>query len=570
METTSITRKQFMAGSMGAAVALASAAGMPVAASSAEEAASPTWLGEEPSIGEISRTLETEVLIIGAGNGGTAAAATAAQLGVDFLLAEQFDTVQDTRHWVGGVNTRYTEAAGVEVDVPRLQYELARYASFKCNQRLHKMWIDESAEMISWIGDLQEAEGRMPLFDTNLGDEMEPTCRTGNYVPPLEHMFVDPEIGYAYDTAQILESYGYRPDRNEMFQNIVEEAGNKILWNHTLIRLIHDAGKVTGAIFETADGNVQVNANHVILATGGYPANPDMVKALAPIVPLCVTGANYSPKDRGDGIKAALWAGATMDPEPAPMIFNRGMVAPGTACGYVEDGGDAHFPTTMNEWLGSQPFLKVDANGRRFANESCPYDFICFAATEHPGGVWCQVFDSNMAQDIARFNTAGCSRMAQRLVANGKSVDENYAFDLENGMMFKADTLEELADKLGFEDGAKETFLAEVARYNELYDAQDDADFGKEAYRLSELRTPPFYGGWYGGNLLTTCDGLRIDEEMRVLDANSAPIPGLYAIGDCSGSFFSGNYPEYLVGVAVGRTVTQGRHVIRKIAGDID
>ena len=83
-----------------------------------------------------------------------------------------------------------------------------------------------------------------------------------------------------------------------------------------------------------------------------------------------------------------------------------------------------------------------------------------------------------------------------------------------------------------------------MEKYNGFYDAQEDADFGKEAYRLSELRTAPFYGIWYGGSLLTTVDGLRINEDMQVLNAESQPIEGLYAAGDCSGSIFGTTTPS--------------------------
>ena len=69
--------------------------------------------------------------------------------------------------------------------------------------------------------------------------------------------------------------------------------------------------------------------------------------------------------------------------------------------------------------------------------------------------------------------------------------------------------------------------------------------------------------------MLTTLDGLRINKDCQVLDAEDEVIPGLYAAGDASGSFFSGNYPEYLVGVACGRSTTQGRHVARYLAGEI-
>ena len=95
------------------------------------------------------------------------------------------------------------------------------------------------------------------------------------------------------------------------------------------------------------------------------------------------------------------------------------------------------------------------------------------------------------------------------------------------------------------------------------------SDFGKEAYRLSELRNPPFYGGWYGASILTTLDGLRINKHLQVLDTAEEPIPGLYAVGTCSGSYYSGNYPVYLVGNCLGRNMTFGYQVIKEIAGDV-
>lgn len=220
--------------------------------------------------------------------------------------------------------------------------------------------------------------------------------------------------------------------------------------------------------------------------------------------------------------------------------------------------------------IGSQPFLKVDRDGRRIANESCNYDAICHAAANKKGGVWCQIFDVNAPDDVQRFQTQGCSAMTRNMQLRGKTVDEAYGEQYINtGIMMKADTLDELAGKLGFEGEAKKTFLAEVDRYDSLYDAQDDEDFGKETYRLSAIRTAPFYGCWYGGSLLTTLDGLRINENMQVLAADGSVVEGLFAAGDCSGSFYSGNYPVYIVGDACGRTLTFGRHAVRYICGDI-
>ena len=82
--------------------------------------------------------------------------------------------------------------------------------------------------------------------------------------------------------------------------------------------------------------------------------------------------------------------------------------------------------------------------------------------------------------------------------------------------------------------------------------------FGKESYRMLPLENPPYYGCRQGATVLCTLDGLRINAKMQVLDTEGNPIEGLYSAGDCSGGFFAHNYPEYIVGVAIGRTLTEG------------
>ena len=114
-----------------------------------------------------------------------------------------------------------------------------------------------------------------------------------------------------------------------------------------------------------------------------------------------------------------------------------------------------------------------------------------------------------------------------------------------------------LAEKLGL---PVENFKATVDRYNELYDKQQDEDFGKEAYRLSEMRTAPFEGvRMSGGYFICTMDGIKIDTNINAVDTNGNPIEGLYVAGDCSGGYFDTSYPNLLAGAAAGRSVTFGR-----------
>lgn len=520
------------------------------------------WLGEAPEIAasDIAETKETDLLIIGAGNGGMAAAATAADLGLDFMLCEKTGSIQRSRHWFGAINTRYTKAAGVEVDENRLLNEFSRYASGQCDQRVIRVWIKESADVVEWIDPILTQAGMTCAFDSDIDHE---TGGTDFYIAPMEHYYAGTDAA------------GEKLERNKVLLSYINEKGHDVAYNHRLVKLLReDGGRVTGAIFETEQGYTQVNAaKGILLTTGGYVSDAEMLRACNPLVDRCVTLQYGSPNNRGEGIKAGMWIGAQKDSIGAPMIFDRGAVLPGQNAGIVTPAGEtAGFIGSDKQFnLGSQPFMKVARDGRRFCNESTPYDFCCFAAAEHEGGVFCQVFDSNLKEDVKRFSTIGCSRQTQQLLAQKADapIDEIYADQLEKGTMVKADTIDELADKLGFEGASKEAFLAEVDRYNAFFDAQSDDDFGKEAYRLSALRTAPFYGVWYGGSILTTVDGLRINEDMQVLDADARPIEGLWAAGDCSGSIFGNNYPEYIVGCACGRTITFSRHAVRHIAGDL-
>ncbi len=564
----SFTRRGFLAGAAAAgALAAFSLSGCAPEAQGAEgdanqaENAVPSWLGEEPEIDNIAETVDCEVLVVGAGCSGLPAAAQAAQLGMDLVFCEKTDHIADTHFDIGAINSRFTPKDHL-VDKGRLLNELNRYASFKNDPEVTKVWINESADTIDWLLDLFGDQDLTFYVDEENGSDFR-AGGTDYYIPWEMHRL----------TPKGPDAIPYVP-HNQLLQQYIENAGYQISFNHDLVKLVREEGegaRVTGAIFETENGYKQVNASKgIVLACGGYAGNPDMVRGINPIVPKCVTACDFNQNNTGAGIKAGMWAGAAKDVDPAAMIFDRGGVEPGVDAGYTEIGGKLMFPGHIQQLgVGSMPFLKVDRNGVRITNESANYDAICHAAAQRPGGVWCEVFDVNAPEDVQRFKTQGCSNNVWRNTLNGHSIDEAYAAEIEAGVIKKADTLDELADMLGFEGNAKETFLATIERYNELYDKGEDEDFGKEAYRLSAIRKAPFYGAWFGGSLLNTLDGLRINKYMQVLDTNGAVIPGLYAAGTNSGSFYSGNYPVYIVGNCMGRNITFGRRSVLHIAGEI-
>ena len=515
------------------------------------------WLGKEPDIDEaaITETVDTDILIVGAGNGGIFAAAYAAANGLNFRVIEQNGNVQDTRHWYGAIDSAAAKEAGEKpADRAKLLSEISRYASGKCDQRVVKTWINESAAMHDFMRSILEDKYGWTCDFTSGAEAAWPA---ENAEHNTDYLFPVQEHNYMAS-----ESASGKP-RNELLLDYIRELGYDVDFKTSLAKLEKDStGRITGIIAQSTEDDhfIRYNANKgVLLACGGFPGNPYMMEQLDPLGTSVTTACSYSPADKGYGIRAAVWAGANLDKEAAPMLFDRGIVAPGVDGGYVASdsafGGKA-FPGPIRQYNpGTQPFLKVNRNGERFANESSPYNDIVYAAAHQPGRVYAQICDANVLEDAKRFHTIGCSaqtRNGGEKYFQGK-VDEAVAA----GTLFVCDTIEELADKLGFTGEAKDTFLATVERYNELYDKQNDEDFGKPAYRLSAIRTAPFYGCWLGASLLTTEQGIAINK----------PMPGLYVTGDMSGSFFANNYPCLMAGVAMGRTLTYAIKAIKQMGG---
>ena len=525
------------------------------------------WLGKEPDIDEtaITETVDTDILIVGAGNGGMFAAAYAAANGLNFRVIEQNANVQDTRHWYGAIDSAAAKEAGEKpADRAKLLSEISRYASGKCDQRVVKTWINESAAMHDFMRSILEDKYGW-VCDFTSGSEA--AWPTENAEHNTDYLFPVQEHNYmASESASGLA-------RNELLLQYIQELGYDVDFKTSLAKLEKNSeGRITGIIAQSTEDDhfIRYNANDgVLLACGGFPGNPYMMEQLDPLGTSVTTACSYSPSDKGYGIRAAVWAGANLDKEAAPMLFDRGIVAPGVDAGYVESensfGGKA-FPGEIKQYNpGTQPFLKVNRNGERFANESSPYNDIVYAAAHQPGRVYAQICDANILEDVKRFHTIGCS--AQTRNAGAEYIQKQMDNAEEKGCFFKADTIEELADKLGFTGEAKDTFLATVDRYNELYDQQNDEDFGKPAYRLSAIRKAPFYGCWLGASLLCTEQGIAINEKGQALDNDNKPMPGLYVTGDMSGSFFANNYPCLMAGVAMGRTLTFAMKAIKQMAG---
>lgn len=227
-----------------------------------------------------------------------------------------------------------------------------------------------------------------------------------------------------------------------------------------------------------------------------------------------------------------------------------------------------------------EPFLYANMRGQRFCNEFLGFVYMndvmmhqdLFMGGEnydHPekgsGGWYCQIYDSQYMSHPGFADLVPPQVMEKYMP---EISDDDYAAShggtKRSGVFpqlidtYRANTLDELADKLGIED--KGVFLASIQRYNELCVKGVDEDFGKDPKWMNAILTPPFYGIRRHLRVSALCSGVYTNASGQALDANKAPIAGLYCVGNLGGQFYGGaDYPFHATGLSLGHCYTFGR-----------
>lgn len=536
----------------GAALGLAGCAPSSKGASSSEETLAETgeWYGAPEPLESFTfaEEIDTEVLICGGGHGGMLASLASAEKGAQTLVIEKSGEIGIVREYIGAIGATAQKESGNNTDPAKVANELMRYASYRANQRLINLWAYRSGEVVDWLMGHLEQRGLWIVAENDTGESDHHGCFP---IYPTQMDIQSEEqtmLGESMAAAHIVKA--------------AEDLGAEYRFNTALVQLIQEDGKVVGAVAQTTDGDyLKINASKgVLLATGGYEGDADLFCRLNQRESSVTAFNTGLPQNKGEGIKAGIWAGGRKDETATAMLFDRGALTPDAETG-------APFLGTIF-WMGSQPWLKVNAQGERFCNESAPYDFPIFASGLQKDKAWYPIWDANWKENVSRFHTIGCSRIEK---SPTEGMTQNFLFEmiegmngglLENGIIQQADTIEELAEKLNLPSDALATTVAE---YNAMAEAGADTLFGKEAKDLIPLNTPPFFGVKQGGMLLCTLDGLLINDSCQVLNEDNEAISGLWACGNVSGGFFADNYPELVVGVACGRTWVQAYTAIESM-----
>ena len=395
-----------------------------------------TWETAPEPITEVDATEETDVVVIGGGIAGFSAACSAAEKGAKVVLLEKTGAGQFRGIDYGAIGGKLQLEAGIDLRDRKqdVLQEVLRWGDHRGDYRVVKAWVDHSAEALDWAADML----------TNHGITIAPIPMEMQVIPDAwyEH--------YATDAFQIVPTdeliaeggeAGYEPPFAigwaKAFTAYAGELGVDVRFNTEALQLVQDeAGAVAGVVCEEQAGVTRIDAKAVVMATGGYGNDEEMMDAFIPGHAEDVHNISTPPHNTGDGIRMGAWVGGAIDEAPhCPMYFDEG----------VE--GLEHMPSIP---LTRQPWLYLNDLGERFCNEECIKDW---AESGNTGALQKHIFTVIDQDFVEKIHTEGpVTKRTNYFKANEpvpyfqEEIDE--ALLRENPRVVKADTLEELAEHI--------------------------------------------------------------------------------------------------------------------------
>ena len=496
------------------------------------------FTGNEDASAAEDRVIDTDIVIVGAGGAGMTAAITAAEAGKDVVILESQAMVGgNSVRATGGMNAaetpaqdenEFTESAGVEKTLETAASEWAdnetitalantvaeQWAAYQANPEgyfdsVELMELDtligghgindpalvetlcsNSADAVAWLGEQ--------------GIELSSVGAAGGASVKRIHRPVD-------DQGLVISVGSYIIPR---LQSKCEELGVEILLNTTANKILTDAdGAAVGIEATDKDGaTVTVNAKAVVLASGGFGANLDMVTEYKPELEGFMTTNAAGAQGQGIDMAVAIGAG-TVDMDQIQ----------------IHPTVEANTAALITEGLRGDGAILVNAEGNRFTDEVGTRDVVSAAEIAQTGSYSWLVIDQAMA--------------------DASSVIQGY---INNGYTVTGETYEELAEAMGVDAAA---FAATMDKWNAAVAAGVDEEFGRTSF-ANPLDTAPYYAIKVTAGIHHTMGGLTINPQTQVLAGDGTVIDGLYAAGEVTGGVHGGNR---LGGNAVADFVVFGR-----------
>ncbi|MPW24731.1 FAD-dependent oxidoreductase [Alkalibaculum sp. M08DMB] len=479
------------------------------------------------------KKIETDVIVVAAGLSGLAASIAAAESGAEVVAFEKANTT-------GGAANMAMGPLGIGSSIQKNQMvpltpgEAFRkhmfYTHYTVDARLVRDYYFKSGSTIDWLMDMGvEFFGASRAFGA----------------PEATRAYSDGEFTWHIVKPEGGGAPGPRVAAT-MIKRMSEKASEldvEIMLETPVKRIIMEDGKAVGVIAKDKNGNeIEARAKAVIIATGGFGDNPEMIKEET-VYEFGKTIFNFAiPGMKGEGIKMAWEAGAGRTETKMELMYQ--------------------LPDNMNHFIldGAfrQPCLWVNKNGHRFM----PEDQIANtthtgnAITAQPGMVAYTIFDSKLLRKYKKKGPDIISHVHPHDLYD--HFDAQWEKDLADGYepIAQADTIEELAEKAGIDVAG---LLEQVQEYNDMCAEGYDEIFEKERQYMQPIEKGPFYCCRQNVGAYGSYGGILINHKTEVMTQDSKVIPGLYAVGTDACNIYGDSYTFTLSGNTMGFCLNSGR-----------
>lgn len=517
-----LSRRTFLAfgsvAALGGAAALAGCA--PQSASSADKAAADSDANEAATMKTADETRECDIVVVGAGGAGLWAAVEAVRAGKSVIVVEKGGNVGVGNGALAGgpfmVGSKLQQEAGVDFTVEEAFTHIMEYAHWSTNAAAIKAAVEISGETVDQFTD---------VFGVPTG------LRPDNY--GAGHASV--RANFQGDT----EAQVKGEERMKPLQEFVEAEGGEFLFNTAGKRLIMEDGACVGVQCE-GDAVIDVRAKQTIVATGGFLGNVEMRKEkfgtfVNPLGSVLSTGEGIDMVQAAGGQLSTQWGIAGNEFTGSNQL----------ASGLYERNNAAFT-------IGIYGTLLVNNQGRRFSNEGkfANLPLALGGAISLVGGKYYAVVDQAYIDGLASGTDAWtlCGADAENwrtgmMTLKDKpleKVEEGLEAGQSEGWVFKADSIEELAEAID-----APALVETVETYNAACAAGKDEQFYKPACFLQPVATGPFYAMQYEPSAWVTIGGIRTNDRLQAIDVDGLPIAGLYVAGADNGTLMSAPYCDY-------------------------
>lgn len=468
-----------------------------------------------------------DVVIVGGGLSGLAAAVAAGEKKLSTLVLEKGRTLGGDGNYVEGamgVDSAMQKDAGISIDKTKLLQDELTYSHYEASAPHLKKLIDGSGATIDWLQSLG-------VSFSKVGTQ-----------------------GKSWPTIHTFEGGGHAAI--EKLRTKADELGVEIVTSVSAQKLLQSNGHISGLVIKNeATGQFRdLTAPNVLLATGGYVDNPELVKKRTPFVNRLLTVSDG--KSTGDGMQLAWAAGA--------QHYSMGAIQYGGGAIYDRQNPPfVHMMSQLGVAATQEAILWVNERGERFVNEDVN-DNMC-----HAGGAiltQSRVFSIFDQATVDHLTNVGLFKEVGNSPVSPDKLDK-LPGELETDLakhasyLTKADTLADLSAKLGL------TKLPDtVERYNALVEVGADTDFGKDKAYLTDVSDGPFYAVELGVGMACALGGIRVNDDNEVLNDYGYPIPGLYAAGnDAAGMLVGDTYAVTLPGSTAGYAAFSGRNAVENM-----